>query len=73
MKFKLQAIDDYGTVIVHEFEVGTWYDSLNKFVNFLRGAGYTLQNDSVGINLDAGHLFIGDDEYNNITFFGQES
>ena len=72
MKFKLQATHDDGTVVTHEFEEDVWYAALDGFVKFLRGNGYFLKNDSVGINLDAGHLFIGDDPYDNITFFEQE-
>ena len=72
MKFKLQATQDDGTVVAHEFESLTWYSALDNFVKFLRGNGYYLQNDSVGINLDAGHLFIGDEYHDNITFFEQE-
>lgn len=72
MKFKLQATHDDGAVITHEFEEDVWYAALDNFVKFLRGNGYFLKNDSVGINLDAGHLFIGDAPYDNITFFKQE-
>ena len=72
MKFKLQATHDDGTVVTHEFESLTWYSTLDNFVKFLRGNGYCLQNDSVGINLAAGHLFIGDESHDNITFFEQE-
>ncbi len=70
MKFKLQSIDkEDGTVVTHEFEVETWYESLDSFVKFLRGSGYLLKNNSVGINLGAGHMFVEDDPYYNITFF----
>ena len=73
MKFKLQATHDDGTVVTHEFEEDVWYTALDNFVKFLRGNGYFLKNDSVGINLDAGHLFIEDAPYDNITFFGEGS
>ena len=73
MKFKLQATQDDGTVIVHEFESLTWYSALDNFVKFLRGNGYFVSDKSVGINLKAGHCFYNEDEpYYNITFFEQE-
>ena len=73
MKFKFQATHDDGTVITHEFEEDVWYSALDNFVKFLRGNGYYLKDNSVGINLDAGHMFIEEIEYSNITFFGEES
>lgn len=69
MKFKLQSTDDDGTIVTHEFESETWYSCLDSFVKFLRGSGYLLKNNSVGINLGAGHMCIEDEEYYNITFF----
>lgn len=73
MKFKLQATHDDGTVVTHEFEEGVWYAALDSFVKFLRGCGYHLEDNSVGINLKAGHYFYSEDEpYYNITFFEQE-
>lgn len=69
MKFKLQCIDDEDTVITHEFDSETWYSALDHFVKFLRSSGYYLKNNSVGINLGAGHMFIEEDPYVNITYF----
>lgn len=69
MKFKLQSIDDEGTTITHEFKSETWYNCLDSFVKFLRGSGYYLKDNSVGINLGAGHMFIEEYPYGNITYF----
>ena len=72
MKFKLQAIDDYGTVITHEFEEDVWYSALDGFVKFLRGCGYHLENNSVGINEGLNHWFIDSHDLGNITTFTEE-
>jgi len=72
MKFKLQSTDGDGTIVTHEFESETWYESLDQFVRFLRGSGYLLKNDSVGINLAAGHRFVTEEEYYNVTYFNSE-
>jgi hypothetical protein len=71
MKFKLQCTDDEGTVVTQEFGAGTWYESLDSFVKFLRGSGFQLKDNSVGINLSAGHMFLDDYMLNNITYFEQ--
>ena len=72
MKFKLQSTNDFNmTTVTYEFESGTWYEAVDQFVKFLRGSGYSLGNDSVGINLggEVKHMFIEDNQYYNITFF----
>ena len=72
MKFKLQSTDDFDmTTVTHEFESGTWYEALDQFVKFLRGSGYSLGNDSVGINLGGTvqHMFIEDAPCYNVTYF----
>lgn len=66
MKFKLQSTACEGTITTHEFEAETWCESLDRFVMFLRSSGYLLNNNSVGINLGAGHE---DNHYYNITYF----
>lgn len=71
MKFKLQSVDVDGVTVTHEFESGEWYSSLDGFVKFLRGSGFQLKDHSVGINLNAGHLFLEDYVLHNITYFEQ--
>jgi len=73
MKFTLQSEDkEDGTIITHEFESDVWYSALDQFVKFLRGSGYQLKDNSVGINLLAGHLFTEYLPLHNTTYFEQE-
>lgn len=73
MKFKLQAIDDDGYAISHEFSGPTWFHSLDGFVKFLRGCGYSLGNKSVGVNEAQDHVVdLEDYDLNNIVTFYQE-
>ena len=74
MKFVFESeSEDSGAKVSHVFEAFTWYEALNQFVKFLRGSGYNLQNHSVGINTEAGHIFLeGYNDFSNITFFEQE-
>lgn len=72
MKFKLQSTDDFDmTTVTYEFESSTWYEAVDQFVKFLRGSGYSLGNDSVGINLGGTvqHMFLEDIPCYNITYF----
>ena len=71
MKFKLQAFDD-GTVVTHEFEPEVWYQILDNFVKFLRGCGYNLKSNSIGINKNLDHLGVEDYELGNITTFTED-
>ena len=72
MKFKLQAIDDDGTALTHEFTSEVWYQTLDSFVKFLRGCGYHLEDNSVGINEGSGHCGLKYYELVNVTTFEQE-
>ena len=73
MKFKFQSTcDETGDIVIHEFESSQWYSALNNFVKFLRGSGYQLKDNSVGINEGAGHMFIEEFLFSNITAFEQE-
>ena len=72
MKFKLQATHDDGTVITHEFEEDVWYAALDGFVKFLRGCGYHLENNSVGINEGLNHRNIDSHNLRNIATFTEE-
>ena len=69
MKFTFQSTDEEGTVTLHEFESDTWYPALDQFVKFLRGCGYQLKDNSVGINASAGHMFLDEFMFSNITMF----
>lgn len=69
MKFTFQSTDEDGSITIHEFEGTTWYPALDHFVKFLRSAGYQLKENSVGINEAAGHLFLDEFLFSNITTF----
>jgi len=69
-KFKFEYQDEEEkTNLTMQFEVSRWDESLNQFVKFLRGAGYDLEDNSVGVN-QARHCFAGDDyRLSSITTF----
>lgn len=69
MKFTFQSTDENEAITIHEFTAGTWYHALDNFVKFLRGSGYQLKDNSVGINEAAGHLFLDEFLFSNITTF----
>ena len=72
MKFTFQSTcDETGTIVIHEFESSQWYSALDNFVKFLRGSGYQLKDNSVGINEAAGHMFLNEFMFSNITMFDQ--
>ena len=72
MKFTFQSTcDETGAIVIHEFEAQTWYQALDNFVKFLRGSGYQLKDNSVGINEAAGHMFLNEFMISNITMFDQ--
>lgn len=72
MKFKLQAIEDDGTALTHEFTSEVWYQALDSFVKFLRGCGYHLEDNSVGINEGLNHWNIDRHNLGNITTFTED-
>ncbi len=69
-KFTFYNHDKEGTLSATTFEVDSWVEALDRFVRFLRGAGYQIQNNSVGVNTSvhscADHFDVG-----NIMFFEQ--
>lgn len=73
MKFYFQGMNkDDKSCLAMEFDALRWDEALDQFVKFLRGCGYSLDNDSVGVNRDK-HMFICDDEHlGNITDFTKE-
>lgn len=69
MKFTFQSTDEKEAIVIHEFTAGTWYEATDHFVKFLRGSGYQLKDNSIGINEAAGHLFLEEFLFSNITTF----
>lgn len=69
MKFKFECTDEeYNSKSTLEFSAGTWAEALDYFVNFLRGGGYDLKNDSVGVNTYRNPM-VSLDGLSNITEF----
>ena len=57
-----------GCVLTQEFEAYIWMEALDYFVKFLRGSGYSIENNSVGINTELHVLY----EAMNTTVFSEE-
>ncbi|MCZ2397841.1 MAG: hypothetical protein LC100_15025 [Chitinophagales bacterium] len=55
-KYTFIRESDDGEINTAFFEADTWFVVLDRFVPFLRGGGYSLQSDSIGINTKH-HLF----------------
>lgn len=68
MLFKFESVDMDGCVLTQEFETDIWMEALDYFVKFLRGSGYNIENNSVGINTDLHMLY----EAMNTTVFSEE-
>ena len=68
MLFKFESTDMDGCVLTQEFEADIWMEALDYFVKFLRGSGYSIENNSVGINIDLHTLY----EAMNTTVFSEE-
>jgi len=64
----LCSITDDGATIDYSFQPKTWYEALDHYVKFLRANGYAVHNNSVMLNLGAGHMLSDEDmfELNNI-------
>ena len=67
MLFKFESVDMDGCVLTQEFEADIWMEALDYFVKFLRGSGYSIENNSVGINTDLHTLY----EAMNTTVFSE--
>lgn len=59
--------DANGTVSTKQFSMETWTEGLDEFVRFLKGCGFYLDHDSVGVNTTK-HIFIQED-YPTLTSF----
>lgn len=69
MKFKLESTDtEENCKNTSLFTAGTWAEALDYFVKFLRGSGYDLEDDSIGVNTYQ-HPLVSLDGLSNITEF----
>lgn len=59
--------DADGTVNTKQLSMETWVEGLDHFVRFLKGCGFYLDYDSVGVNTNK-HIFIQED-YPTLTSF----
>lgn len=50
--FEFKHTDVDGGTNVLKFSADTWTEALEKFIQFLRGSGFFLDYDSIGINGD---------------------
>lgn len=48
MAFVFRDIE--GVVTIKQFNMERWVDSLNEFATFLKGCGYYITDNSIGIN-----------------------
>ena len=49
-KFTFIREDNYGNKTTKEVETEGWFELVPEFINFLKGCGYHVDNDSIGIN-----------------------
>lgn len=69
MKFKFECTDEEdNSKSTLEFSAGTWVESLDYFVKFLRGNGYLVEDDSIGVNTYR-HPMVSLEGLSNITEF----
>lgn len=52
MKFEFKSLNDTGTAVTHSFETSTWFEALDEFAKFLKGSGFMVGDESIGINED---------------------
>ena len=64
----LSSYGDDQVAVDYSFQPDTWYEALDHYVKFLRAQGYAIKNDSILINLAAGHFIDTDAKYeiNNV-------
>jgi hypothetical protein len=65
---QLTFLDCDGVASTRTFSVDTWIHALDEFVAFLKGCGYYLQEDSVGINVN-NHPCVSYHDVHRITTF----
>lgn len=56
--------------LTYSCETDVWFEALDNFVKFLRGAGFRVEDDTIGINSD--NVGVNGDDFMNITTFTGE-
>lgn len=55
MKFTL-IVEEDNSRITQEFTENNWFEVLDQLIKFLNAAGFSVPQDSIGINLSKGFL-----------------
>ena len=64
-RWEFKHIDCEGVENIVRFESDTWPETLQNFVNFLRGSGYEVNKDSIAINRTKHPLTYYTDSFND--------
>ena len=72
MQFSFESLNEDGTLIQHSFTAQRWTEALHQFVKFLRGSGYSLDDNSIGVNTML-HMYGNENDLCYITEFEQEA
>ena len=70
MLFKFESKNLDGALCTVECEALTWMEALDYFVKFMKGSGYSLDNNSVGVNTEK--HFVDEIDLVHITTFSEE-
>lgn len=70
MLFKFESKNVDGCTATYQFETDTWIEALDYFVKFMKGSGYSIYNNSVGVNTEK--HFVDNTDLVNITTFSEE-
>jgi hypothetical protein len=62
--------DADGVTNTVEFGADTWVETMNNFITFLRGSGFSIPSDVIGINTDK--CIVNDETWFGATFSGNE-
>lgn len=69
MQFEFKATDIDGVESTRKFSADSWITALSEFHTFLKGAGFSLCQDSIGVST-LHSLAVGD--LHNVVVFSQE-
>jgi len=49
-KFTFKRETEEGIVTIKEVDTEVWFDLIPEFINFLKGSGFGVEDNSIGIN-----------------------
>lgn len=73
MQFSFESLNEDGTAVQHSFSAQRWTEALDHFVKFLRGSGYSLADNSIGVNTMLHTMYGNENDLCYITEFEQEA